>query len=368
MERKGGRNHMKQEDKHAEGALADRVPFIAAVDDTDDLTKETSTGEIAGLMVAEAVALGAAIRLEVTRHQLLLSPDVPYTSHNSAMAFEFFMRPDRADEFYNRSIRVIEEHRAAASDPGLCLMRVPQVRNSDMQARRALANFAFRAQTEYCSKQEAFEVARSIPWVRLGEYGGTGQGVVGALAGAALRLGGGDGRFRGKWDLRDILGLAASPEETVLSGDAASRLAEIMCGPCSFVDVSSRPLPCDSRIALVGGAKPILLDGALTFVCREGEGGEMIPCSKSDLERMGDVDYGWRRVCERFEWDNDGEECADTRQSCRNCLFRRMESEGFSCSLGIDPQDAGALVLAGVTQHDADGSKECSSEGERNEA
>ncbi len=46
------------------------------------------------------------------------------------------------------------------------------------------------------TKQEAYMLANTTG-VHLSENGGTGDGIVGALAGTGLRLDGNDGRFRG---------------------------------------------------------------------------------------------------------------------------------------------------------------------------
>ena len=56
------------------------------VDDTDDLTKSTSTGRIAD-MIGKAITkkYGGRVDKGVTRHQLLIHEDIDYTSHNSSM-------------------------------------------------------------------------------------------------------------------------------------------------------------------------------------------------------------------------------------------------------------------------------------------
>jgi hypothetical protein len=46
------------------------------------------------------------------------------------------------------------------------------------------------------TKQEAYQLAETLS-IHLSEHGGTGQGVIGALAGVGLRLTGNDGRFKG---------------------------------------------------------------------------------------------------------------------------------------------------------------------------
>ncbi len=68
-----------------------------------------------------------------------------------------------------------------------------------------------RAKTTVLSKEEAYETA-AAHHVHLSEHGGTGQGVIGALAGAGLRLTGGDGRFKGRRQIPSKNGLATVGE------------------------------------------------------------------------------------------------------------------------------------------------------------
>src|SRR5699024_1865694 len=61
--------------------------LICCVDDTDELSGDTSTGAVAEAIADRALQMGAEILLGISRHQLLVHPDVPYTSHNSSMCF-----------------------------------------------------------------------------------------------------------------------------------------------------------------------------------------------------------------------------------------------------------------------------------------
>ena len=324
-------------------ALFERL--VVCVDDTDDVTKATSTGEIAGLMVDEARAMGGFVRLGITRHQLLLRDDVPYTSHNSSMAFELAMPPGSCDEFRRRAIEVIEANRADVSDPGLCVALVPRTENGGVQgaSRRALdalAAFGNRAKVEFCSKESAYELARSIPWVTLSEHGGDGAGVVGALAGVGLRLGGNDGRFRGKWDFARLCENIPTPDV----GSVAALLSRRLNGAVSLADFEGRPLDGSVPFVAEREGKPILRNGALTIVCEVGREGAR-PCRKADLGDRGNACLEDTPACAAFEWDNDIEECLDARVSCRNCLHRRWTSEGFRCVKGA----AGAADAMGAT-------------------
>ncbi len=80
---------------------------------------------------------------------------------------------------------------APGSDPGLCVAIVKQILNRDK-----LIGFGQKAKQAILTKEDAYELAKELS-IHLSEHGGTGQGVVGALAGIGLRLSGNDGRFRG---------------------------------------------------------------------------------------------------------------------------------------------------------------------------
>jgi hypothetical protein len=97
----------------------------------------------------------------------------------------------------------LEEHSAPGSDPGLCI--VPELGSKD---RDTLISFGLRAKKEVLTKEMAYGLASDLG-VHLSEHGGTGGGVIGALAGIGLRMWGNDGRFRGWYHL--------GPEGSIIS-------------------------------------------------------------------------------------------------------------------------------------------------------
>lgn len=325
--------------------------IAVCVDDTDDLSGGMSTGAVAERMAQMACELGGRILLGITRHQLLLAEGVPYTSHNSSMAFMAKLPEEAVPEFHECAPRIVREMMAASSDPGLCIAVLPErddARDGAQRASRelasavdALAAFGRRAQSIICTKEEAYGIAAGIPWVHLSEHGGTGDGVIGALAGVGLRLGGADGRFRGEWDLPYLIG--RTEEGAVPCASLVSVLSQMVSGPVKVRDPEGRAVQGDELVALIGNAKPILQNGALTFVADAREGGVWMPRSGKEATLPGicvpDV-VG----CPGFVWDNDVEECAsDADERCESCLWRRWTMEGFSC---VSPD--GALIQKGV--------------------
>lgn len=307
---------------------------ICCVDDTDDLTGDTSTGYLAERIADGVAAIGGQVVLGITRHQLLLADDVPYTSHNSSMCFAALLPVGGAEDLRRRAVKMVARHRAATSDPGLCIADLPARELDDRMRREVdrLGAFGSKAKVELCTKEEAYALAEGMPWLTLTEHGGTGDGVIGALAGVGLRLGGSDGRFRGRWDLAGLLASAgAEPGMRAMPvGEFCAALESIAAGSVRVLDVSGCPVDADVPLVLDAEAKPILRDGALAVVVRVRDG-EALPCKKVDLGGIGN-DGTWNRYCDFFEFDNDAEECSARRgKSCRNCLYRRWTPRGFDC-------------------------------------
>lgn len=153
------------------------------MDDTDNKTSR-GTGRL-----ARAVAATLSEKFQVwgvTRHQLLVDPRVPYTSHNSCNVVHLNVDGDvdlmaLADAVQAVMLADFQE----GSDPGLCVARTI---TSEM------ITFGHRAKTEFIHQAEAREIATRSGCILRG-LGGTQDGVIGALAGVALSSTGEDGRF-----------------------------------------------------------------------------------------------------------------------------------------------------------------------------
>ena len=168
------------------------MKVLVCIDDTDNLETKRGTGELAALL-AEAVEANGWGRCEpVTRHQLLVHPDIPYTSHNSCMCFAADMEPDHINDFVSFAEEFLHKESASGSDPGLCVAIPEKIAQPG-----SLIAFGHSAKRQVLTKEGAYLLAEQLG-IHLSEHGGTGLGVIGALAGTGLRLSGNDGRFRGK--------------------------------------------------------------------------------------------------------------------------------------------------------------------------
>lgn len=299
------------------------------VDDTDDLTKETSTGSVSE-EIGRRIELryGSKMRAGITRHQLLLDKSVPYTSHNSSMCFDVTVPKGCAKEVARIAWECIDAMRAATSNPGLCIWSVP-LEAEDSSYAKDLIEFGMMAKVRYIDVEEARRLAESIPGLLLQGKGETAQGMVGALAGVGLRFGGDDGRFRGKWDMTRISGVS-SQESSATVARCMAWFAEIGID-ARFVDTAGNALDPDARVILISDAKPVLRRGGFTIVSEQKLIGMWRPCTKkSFVAKVGRSKAG----CGFFERDPDAEEHVEEEslRSCGSCLYRIFSQEGIACS------------------------------------
>ena len=168
--------------------------YLISIDDTDNLDSPgsgTTAEKLADALRARALADCG----QITRHQLLLHDDIPYTSGNSAMCFAACSKADTFADILDFSRNFLQKEAADGSDPGLCV-----VRHDSRLNMKPLITFGLAAKKTLVSKQAAVDLAKALH-LHLLELGGSGDGIIGALAAIGLRLSGSDGRFRGWYRL-----------------------------------------------------------------------------------------------------------------------------------------------------------------------
>jgi hypothetical protein len=218
------------------------MDLLIAIDDTDDIDSR-GTGETAEILAVRLEEAGLATCGRVTRHQLLVHPDIAYTSHNSAMCFPAEAAADDLETVISRCAEWLTVESADASDPGLCVVVVERLARP-----HALVEYGREAKTRVITKGEAYGRAADLG-VHLSEHGGSGIGVIGALAGAGLRLSGDDGRFKGKF---------AIPGDP----DGVARVADIRTHGIDDVrTLHGASLADDERVLVGAECKLVLLGG-----------------------------------------------------------------------------------------------------------
>lgn len=171
--------------------------YLVGVDDTDNL-ESRGTGHRARQLGDLLGRSGMHLR-GVTRHQLFVSPAIPYTSHNSAACLDV----QSADESPTRLIGLcrdfVRADSAPGSDAGICIAVASSVAP-------AVADFGARAKHLVLDMTEAETLARQNQ-MHLEPLTGTGLGIIGALAAVGLRAAAGDGRFLWLPGLRELTGV-----------------------------------------------------------------------------------------------------------------------------------------------------------------
>ena len=179
-------------------------------DDTDVAGAEMGTGK---LVRKFADKLPDGVRLwGILRHQLLVDPRIPYTSHNSpACAVVESDLPDPIPCLVERAIAHLAELASPGSDPGLCVARA----NAPLDC---IVEFALSCTRAVRTQGEAKNAAASAG-IHLSGHGGTNDGIIGAAAAVGLTHYGWSGRFldfNGIRDLPDPVDVAALRERGIV--------------------------------------------------------------------------------------------------------------------------------------------------------
>lgn len=171
------------------------MQLLIGIDDTDNL-ESRGTGYIARQLVNWLVENSLAEPGGITRHQLLVNPRIPYTSHNSSACL--FVKAASIFSVWDACCEYLLRASASGSDVGLCIASPEQISERVM-------DFGGRAKREVLTTGEAEQIASEFR-IRLAGLTGTGAGIIGALAGIGLRQAGEDGRFLWLPGLRELRG------------------------------------------------------------------------------------------------------------------------------------------------------------------
>jgi hypothetical protein len=175
--------------------------IYVGIDDTDTL-ESRGTGRLARTIAAEF-----ACKFEifgVTRHQLFVHPDIPFTSHNSCAVIHAQASPADMDDIFSTTKKLMLDDYIEGSDPGLAI-------SSNEQVTAAAVAFGQDAKNMIVTQQRALAVAHSCGF-RVEGLGGTNGGIIGAVAGIGLASLGNDGRFLLKGKNRELTGVRSVQE------------------------------------------------------------------------------------------------------------------------------------------------------------
>ena len=176
--------------------------WLIGIDDTD-IPHTRGTGRLARMLAEELLESGMRC-VGVTRHQLLVHPDVPYTSHNSSACIGVENGPGDLKDIFSSICDYVARNSPEGSDPGVCAVRADAVG-------ACAREFGRRAQVEVVRLAEAESIGSGDGCLHAG-LGGTRDGMIGSLAAVGLRSSGDDGRFIELGRIREIAGKAQVKE------------------------------------------------------------------------------------------------------------------------------------------------------------
>ncbi|PWR69649.1 ABC transporter substrate-binding protein [Methanospirillum lacunae] len=166
------------------------------IDDTDSLDS-IGTGRLAR-EIADVLNIKYPV-VCITRHQLFVHPDIPYTSHNSCAVIHLLDIPKTEYPIlFNQAKLIMKERFVEGSDPGIALAGEDQV-NSAMVA------FGFDTKCMIVTQERARKIADHAG-ILLEGLGGSEGGVIGAIAGIGLAASGSDGRYLQLGSIREKRG------------------------------------------------------------------------------------------------------------------------------------------------------------------
>jgi hypothetical protein len=225
--------------------------YYVAIDDTDraeDDGRGQGTGAKSRAFARELIEAVDGRQVGITRHQLLVDPAVPYTSHNSSACIVVETELESAvktivevGELY------LPEIASVGSDVGFCVAAESQIAASVVEWGR-------RAKVEVLAMDEAYDIAGGAG-IYLKGLTGEKTGVIGALAAVGLRRSGEDGRFLELGELRGAVGeqpaavfMAAGVERFVAGAN------DVELAPDDLISVGHKH------------AQPVLLEGRPTLL------------------------------------------------------------------------------------------------------
>jgi hypothetical protein len=221
-----------------QGSIA-QTRVLVGIDDTDNL-ESRGTGFRArelGLMLKSE---GLADLHGISRHQLYVHPDIPYTSHNSALCLDMSWMGGSLDRLAGICRDYLRETSAPGSDAGYCVAPFDDIGDE-------VVNFGRSAKTTVLDKGQATALAKAAG-LRLEGVTGDHGGIIGSIACVGLRKTGHDGRFvwvAGVRDLDGIITIGRLLNETgidVLHSPADARL-DATLKDSDRIDVAPWPRP-----------------------------------------------------------------------------------------------------------------------------
>ena len=244
--------------------------LLIGIDDTDIISSR-GTGFHSRVMgrLLEEKKIGHITG--ITRHQLLLDPRIPYTSHNSSACIE--IEASGMGKLIDTCREFLIETGPEGCDTGLCVVPFKEVSNE-------IVAWGLLAKKEVLEKESCIRLAEKEN-IHLEGLAGTHDGIIGALAAIGLRKSGNDGRFlwlKGQQELRD-LGSGIYTTEHLMEVHNFD----------SIENREGRKIKGDSSVYLSDWTRPVLRNGKAVLIVEPAgkeSGYEWVSASKDYIKSV----------------------------------------------------------------------------------
>lgn len=230
-------------------AVGEKTVVLIGLDDTDNL-ESCGTGYHARTIAKSIEEQGLGKCVHITRHQLLFSPLVPFTSHNSAACIRLVTASQHIPAIRTYAKDYLLQHSAEGSDAGLCVI-------AEALVPKQVQHFGYLCKRRLLLQQQAWDLAKEFGIVLHGLTGNQ-DGVIGALAAVGLHSSGCDGRLLWIRGLRDLMEQTVSLAE-VLSNTGVELVQSIegavLTDPAAMIELGGWP-----RAVLLGGQAVLIVE------------------------------------------------------------------------------------------------------------
>lgn len=234
------------------GFVISQEPILIAIDDTDNL-ESRGTGFRARQLGQRLQDHGLAKLRAITRHQLHVCAEIPYTSHNSSACLDMWADPRRLDDLIAFCAEFLLAESAPGSDAGLCVAPLAVVDEG-------IIEWGQRAKREVLTQAEARQLAGQGNLFLEG-YTGTTGGIIGALAATGLRKSGDDGRYLWLRGIRERVAGRYPLRQLLVETDVEA-----------FRPVDSEAIPSlDDFVEITEWFRPVLIGGQAVLLLEKND-------------------------------------------------------------------------------------------------
>ena len=225
------------------------MKLIIGIDDTDNL-ESRGTGHMARQLSFNMMDMGFGKTKYIVRHQLLVDPRIPYTSHNSSAAIVFDHYKDDTDDLIATCREYLKYSAASGSDAGLCIARFDQISDK-------ICKWGDSAKTTVLTEEYAYQLAQD-DGIYLEGLTGEKTGVIGSLAAVGLCKKGNDGRILWIEGLREL-------EPGIYKARDLKKIVSID----KIINKRGKTIPENEEILLGEWNRPILMNNKITLIVEE---------------------------------------------------------------------------------------------------